>query len=92
MTIVKGNVGFNESEFDGLSDLERKVLQAEAVQGGFTTVAEFFQFVVEAQIRAAVKNFLEPRLLENAPVFDAFVLADTPTQDQIKTLLGVEVL
>lgn len=90
MTIENGNVTFNESEFDGLSELERKVLLAQAVQMGFTTVEEFFQELVEAQIRAAVKNFLEPQLLANAPVLDAFVLADSTTQDQIKTLLGVE--
>lgn len=66
MTIVKGNVVINESEFNGLSDLERKVLQSQASQAGIT-IAEFFQEVVAAQIRATVKNFLEPQILANAP-------------------------
>lgn len=91
MQIINGSAVIDPSEFSGLSAEEHEAIQRRADLTS-VTITEYFQGVITDIISGAVQENMAIQLELEKPTFEAFIRADSAVQDQIRTLLGFNVV
>jgi len=88
MRITNGQVDIEAADLNGLSVEEREALQRLAAQTNIT-LEEFFEGALTDLIARAVTRHLDIKIEASREISEAFVRADSATQDSIRALLGV---
>lgn len=88
MRITNGNVTIDALELGGLSARERSGLQRKADATNISIV-QYLQGVLTDLIAQAGHELLDVQLDAERAICEAYVRADTSTQDSVKQLLGL---